>query len=66
MRHTGVSPGYQVGAAFFGGPLPLIATALVAVYASTIPVGLLVIAFGAISLVALAFTRDRTGQSLDD
>lgn len=66
VRYTGVSLGYQVGAALFGGPLPLIATALVAAYASTIPVGLLVIAFGAISLVALAFTKDRTGQPLDD
>lgn len=66
VRYTGVSLGYQVGAAFFGGPLPLIATALVAAYASTLPVGLVVIGFGAISLVALAFTKDRTGQPLDD
>lgn len=65
VRYTGVSLGYQVGAALFGGPLPLIATALVAGYASTIPVGLLVIAFGVISLIALAFTKDRTGQPLD-
>lgn len=66
VRYTGVSLGYQVGAALFGGPLPLIATALVATYASTLPVGFVVIAFGAISLVALAFTKDRTGQPLDD
>jgi MFS family permease len=66
VRYTGVSLGYQVGAALFGGPLPLIATALVAAYASTLPVGILVIAFGVISLIALAFTKDRTGQPLDD
>lgn len=66
VRYTGVSLGYQVGAALFGGPLPLIATALLAAYNSYIPIGLLVIAFGVISLVALAFTKDRTGQPLDD
>lgn len=66
VRYTGVSLGYQVGAALFGGPLPLIATALVARYNSTLPVGFVVIAFGVIALIALAFTRDRTGQPLDD
>jgi MFS family permease len=66
VRYTGVSLGYQVGAALFGGPLPLIATALLAAYSSYIPIGLLVIGFGLISLVALAFTKDRTGQPLDD
>lgn len=66
VRYTGVSLGYQVGAALFGGPLPLIATALLASFHSYIPISLLIIGFGAISLVALAFTKDRTGQRLDD
>lgn len=66
VRYTGVSLGYQVGAALFGGPLPLIATALLASYGSYVPIGLVIIAFGVISLVALAFTKDRTGQPLDD
>lgn len=66
VRYTGVSLGYQVGAALFGGSLPLIATAMYASFESTVPIGLLVIAFGIISLIALAFTRDRTGQPLDD
>ncbi|GAB3810783.1 MFS transporter [Tessaracoccus terricola] len=66
VRYTGVSLGYQVGAALFGGPLPLIATALLASYGSYIPIGLVIIAFGVISLIALAFTKDRTGQPLDD
>lgn len=66
VRYTGVSLGYQVGAAFFGGPLPLIATALLATYSSYIPIGLVVMVFGVISLIALAFTKDRTGQPLDD
>ena len=66
VRYTGVSLGYQVCAALFGGPLPLIATALLATYSSYIPIGFVVIAFGVISLIALAFTKDRTGQPLDD
>jgi len=55
-----------VGATLFGGPLPLIATALLATYSSYMPIGLVVIAFGVISLIALAFTKDGTGQPLDD
>ncbi|MCC2594193.1 MHS family MFS transporter [Tessaracoccus sp. OS52] len=66
VRYTGVSLGYQVGAALFGGPLPLIATALLATYSSYLPIGAVIIAFGTISLIALAFTKDRTGQPLDD
>lgn len=66
VRYTGVSLGYQVGAALFGGSLPAIATALVAAYGSYIPVGLLVIGFGTLSLIAVAFTKDKTGQPLDD
>lgn len=66
VRYTGVSLGYQVGAALFGGPLPAIATALVAAYASYVPVGLLVMGFGVLSLIAVAFTKDKTGQPLDD
>ncbi len=67
VRYTGVSLGYQVGAAIVGGPLPLIATALLAYYhGSYVPVGLFVILCGVVSLVALAFTRDRSGVELDD
>lgn len=66
VRYTGVSLGYQVGAALFGGPLPLIATALLASFGSYIPIGLLVISYGVITLIALFFTKDRTGQPLDD
>lgn len=67
VRYTGVSLGYQVGAAIVGGPLPLIATALLAKYdGSYLPIGLFIIACGIISLIAVAFTTDRSGQQLDD
>ena len=66
VRYTGVSLGYQVGAALFGGPLPAIATALVAAYHSYLPVGALIIGMGALSLVAVLFTKDNTGKPLQD
>ncbi|MGO4691985.1 MFS transporter [Glaciibacter sp. 2TAF33] len=66
VRYTGVSLGYQIGAALVGGPAPLIATALLAGFnQSFIPVGLFVIACGIVSLVAVAFSKDRSGQPLD-
>lgn len=67
VRYTGVSLGYQVGAAIVGGPMPLIATALMAYYGgSYLPVGVFIIACGVISLIAVSRTTDRSGQSLDD
>jgi MFS family permease len=67
VRYTGVSLGYQVGAALVGGPLPLIATALLALYGgSTLPIVVFIIVCGAISVVAVGVTRDRSGMSLDD
>jgi metabolite-proton symporter len=66
VRYTGVSLGYQVGAAIVGGPLPLIATALLAYYnRSYVPVGLFIMGCGVVSLIALAFLEDRTGAELD-
>ena len=66
IRYTGMSLGYQVGAALVGGPMPLIATALLTAYSgSYIPVALFIIACATVSLVAMAFTQDRTGADLD-
>jgi MFS family permease len=67
VRYTGVSLGYQVGAAIVGGPMPLIATALLAYYGgSYLPVGLFVIGCGVISLIAVGGTSDRSAGRLDD
>lgn len=66
VRYTGVSLGYQVGAAMVGGPLPLIATALLARFdGSYLPVAAFIALCGIVSLFALAVTRDRTGEPLD-
>lgn len=67
IRYTGMSLGYQLGAAVVGGPMPLIATALLALYGgSYIPIVIFLICCGVISLLAMAFTKDRTGADLDD
>jgi hypothetical protein len=56
-----------VGAAIVGGPLPLIATALLAKYnGSYLPIAVFIAACGVISLIAVACTTDRSGQQLDD
>ena len=66
VRYTGISLGYQVGAALVGGPMPLIATALVARYhGSYIPVAIFIALCALVSLIAISFTKDRTGQPLD-
>ncbi|HQQ70854.1 MAG TPA: MFS transporter [Alicycliphilus sp.] len=66
VRYTGISLGYQVGAALVGGPMPLIATALVARYhGSYVPVAIFIALCALVSLIAISFTKDRTGQPLD-
>ena len=66
VRYTGVSLGYQIGAALVGGPAPLIATWLLREYnGSYVPVGLFIMMCGVISLVAVSYAKDRHGQPLD-
>jgi MFS family permease len=66
VRYTGVSLGYQVGAAIAGGTAPLIATALLAQYEGAyLPVAVFIGVCAAISIVAVAFAKDRSGQELD-
>ena len=66
VRYTGVSLGYQVGAAIAGGTAPLIATALLVQYEGNyLPVGVFIAVCAVISLIAVSFAKDRTGQELD-
>ena len=66
VRYTGVSLGYQVGAALVGGPAPLIALALLTKFNNNyIPVGLFIIFTGIVSLIAISFTREKKDQNLD-
>ncbi|MEK5440505.1 MULTISPECIES: MFS transporter [unclassified Fredinandcohnia] len=66
VRYTGITLGYQIGAAVAGGTAPLVATALLAAFNdSYIPVALYIILTAAISLIAVATVRDRKNEDLD-
>jgi MFS family permease len=66
VRYTGISLGYQIGAALVGGPAPLIATWLLRQYnGSYVPIGVFIMICGAISLVAVSFAKDKHNQNLD-
>jgi MFS family permease len=65
VRYTGSSLGYQVGAAIAGGPVPLIATAIVAGANNYGGIGILIGVCAVISIAAVAFAKDRSGQELD-
>jgi hypothetical protein len=55
VRYTGVSLGYQLGAALAGGTAPLVATFLLERFAhSWLPVAAYLVAAGALSLVTIA------------
>ncbi|TWS21111.1 MHS family MFS transporter [Tsukamurella asaccharolytica] len=61
VRYTGVSLGYQVGAALAGGTAPLIATWLLDVFdGSWLPISTYLVLLAAISLTAVAFAKPVT------
>ncbi|WP_010677976.1 MFS transporter [Bacillus timonensis] len=67
VRYTGITLGYQIGAALAGGTAPLVATALLAAFNySYVPVALYIILTSAISLLAVAAIRDRKSEDLDN
>ncbi|MFC6593025.1 MFS transporter [Deinococcus lacus] len=66
VRYTGITLGYQIGAALAGGTAPLAATALLGAYDNSyVPVALYIIAAALISLAAIMAVRDRQGEALD-
>lgn len=66
VRYTGISLGYQIGAAVAGGTAPLVATALLAAYDNSyVPVALYIILTSVISLIAVSVIRDRKNEELD-
>lgn len=67
VRYTGVSLGYQVGAALVGGPAPLIATALLVKFNNSyIPIGIFIMSAAVVSLIAILFTKEMRGRDLDE
>ncbi|GHG04949.1 MFS transporter [Deinococcus piscis] len=66
VRYTGITLGYQIGAALAGGTAPLVATALLNAYDNSyVPVALYIMLAAVISLVAVASVPERQGEQLD-
>ncbi|CDQ38732.1 MULTISPECIES: MFS transporter [Virgibacillus] len=67
VRYTGISLGYQIGAAAAGGTAPLVATYLLMQFNNSyIPVACYIILTAIISLVAILTVKDRRSQDLDE
>jgi MFS family permease len=60
LRYSGASIGYQLASVIAGGPAPLIATALLAGFHSSIPIAIYVVGCAVVSLVALALIPNRS------
>lgn len=60
VRYTGVSLGYQIGAALAGGTAPFIATLLLTTFnQSYVPVAIYIIFASLISLISVMFVREK-------
>jgi metabolite-proton symporter len=60
LRYSGASIGYQLASVIAGGPAPLIATALLAGFHSSVPIAIYLVGCAVVSLVALALIPDRS------
>ncbi|HEX5564124.1 MAG TPA: MFS transporter [Sporosarcina sp.] len=66
VRYTGISLGYQIGAAVAGGTAPLVATALLVEFNNSyVPVALYIIFTAVVSLIAIWAVKDRKNEALD-
>lgn len=67
VRYTGISLGYQIGAALAGGTAPLVATALLIRFNNSyVPVALYIIFTAIISLIAVIAVKDKRAKDLDE
>ncbi|MFE4242095.1 MFS transporter [Peribacillus butanolivorans] len=67
IRYTGITLGYQIGAALAGGTAPLVATALLNRFNNSyVPVAIYIIFASLVSLAAIWAVRDRSNQKLDE
>lgn len=67
VRYTGVSLGYQIGAAVAGGTAPLVATALLVQFNNSyVPVAIYIILTAVISLIAVFSVREKSNKELDE
>ncbi|MCZ7414992.1 MULTISPECIES: MFS transporter [unclassified Streptomyces] len=66
MRYSGASIGAQFSSVAAGAPAPMIATALLADFDSSVPVSLYVIAAAALTVVAILCARETRMRDLSD
>lgn len=67
IRYTGITLGYQIGAALAGGTAPLVATALLNRFNNSyVPVAIYIIFASLVSLAAIWAVKDRSNQKLDE
>lgn len=67
VRYTGVTLGYQIGAALAGGTAPLVAASLMLQFnGSYVPVAVYIMFTAVISLIAIWAVKDRSQENLDD
>lgn len=67
VRYTGVTLGYQIGAAVAGGSAPLIAEFLMNQFnGSSIPVSLYIVLTAVVSLIAVLSMRGENAQDKED
>ncbi|MDO5639388.1 MAG: MFS transporter [Neisseria sp.] len=67
VRYTGITLGYQIGAALAGGTAPLVATFLLKEFNhSYVPIALYIIFTGVVSLLAIIAVSEAAGKQLDD
>ncbi|MFJ7939200.1 MFS transporter [Peribacillus sp. NPDC096622] len=67
IRYTGITLGYQIGAALAGGTAPLVATALLNRFNNSyVPVAIYIIFASVLSLAAIWAVTDRSNQKLDE
>lgn len=64
MRYSGVSLGYQATSIVAGSLAPIIAVRLLHSYGSSVPIAWYLAGAAAITLVAVAFTRETRGLDL--
>ncbi|WP_144548586.1 MFS transporter [Bacillus sp. X1(2014)] len=63
VRYTGISVGYQLGAAIFGGTAPLIATSLVAAFhGSWLPAAIYLMLLGVMSLICVSLIKTMSDE----
>ncbi len=64
LRYSGTSLGYQLASIIAGGPSPFIATALFAMFHSSFPIALYIMACGIIGIVATSLLTDYTNKDI--